>query len=456
MFAGEPPTATTRIDPAWAWAPYQPGADRPWDLKRAGHLLRRAGFGATWAELQKALADGPGKTIDRLLAPGPEADAFNRRLDELESPGDSVEALRAWWLRRMLETPHPLLEKMTLFWHGHLAASRVRVQGAALMGSYVRTLRKHALGRFDAMLAEVACDPAMLTWLGAGANRRARPTDSLARTLLERFTLGPGKFSEQDVQEAARAFTGWFVFRGEARFIPREHDEGVKRVLGSEGRFAAADVVRIALAQPAAPEFLVRKLYRWLVSETDEPRGELIAPLAGRFAKDYDVAGLVETVLRSNLFFSPGAYRRRVKGPVEYALGILRPLEALAPTERLGHELAELGQGLYEPPTSQGWPGGKHWINQATLLGRARLARELLAAKGPYGGKADPAAVGARHAAGPPARAAEFLLDLYLQGDVAAGVRAKLTEEAASAAAGADGLRRFAQAVVTLPEFQLA
>lgn len=457
MLANQP-AAKTRIDPQWAWAVYEPDAKRPWDLKLAGHLYRRAGFGAAWGDLQRALPDGPQKTVDRLLKPEGDAAAFNRQMDELESASTSIDALRAWWLRRMMETPHRLLEKMTLFWHGHLAASRGGGESAAPMRQYLATLRKHALGRFDRMLAEVSCEPAMLTWLGSTANRKAQPSDHLARTLFERFTLGPGNFSDEDVREASRAFTGWFVLRDEARFIPREHDEGVKRVLGREGKFAAEDVVRIALAQPSAPAFLVRKLYRWLVCETDEPADELVAPLASQLAKDYDISRLVETVLRSNLFFSPAAYRRRIKCPVEFALGILRPMEAIVPTEPLGRALSELGQGLYDPPTSRGWPGGKHWINQATLLGRERLARELLQGKGPYGEKVDPAAIAARYGAVQAGKAGQWLVDLYLQGDLAAEARAKLlagAPELPTAGAG-DWLRRTAYAVAALPEFQLA
>jgi uncharacterized protein (DUF1800 family) len=446
------------LDPDWAWAPYQPDAKRPWNLLRAGHLFRRAGFGATWPELATALRDGPQKTLDRLLHAPADAEAFNRQLDQDESAATSPEGLRAWWLRRIIQTPYPLLEKMTLFWHGHLATSNARVGNAVLMMRHVQLLRKHALGRFDLLLQEVSRDPAMLVWLQSGANRKARPTDHYARALLEQFTLGPGNFCEEDVREAARAFTGWFVLRDEVRYIPREHDEGTKRLLGRQGDFGAEDVVRIALGHPAAPRLLARKLYRWLVSETSEPGDALIAPLAASLGKDYNVARAVETILRSNLFFSAAAYRRRIKGPVEYALGIVRPLEGLVPTELLGSQLAGLGQDVFEPPTTQGWPGGRHWINQATLLGRAALARELLAAGGPYDGRLDPATLAARHGQTAPPDAAKMFLDLFLQGDVPDAVRTKLLTEVPQSTGGemAAWLRRFVRELVMLPEFQLA
>ena len=261
---------------------------------------------------------------------------------------------------------------MTLFWHGHLATSNAKVQNAQLMQQHVALLRKHALGRFDAMLEAVSRDPAMLVWLDADANRKAQPSEQLARALFERFTLGPGNFTEEDVARGrpgpdrlVRPAGPAPLLRSRAR---RRHQAGA----GREGNFDVDDVVRIALGQSATPRFLVRKLYRWLISETDEPDEKLIAPLAESLARDYDVSRVVETMLRSNLFFSEAAYRRRVKGPVEFAVGIVRGLEGLVPTERLGADLAALGQNLYHPPTTLGWQGGRHWINEATLIGRAQ------------------------------------------------------------------------------------
>jgi len=443
-----------------AWAPYRPDDRRPWNLARAAHLFRRAAFGADYSTLRRALADGPEATVGRLLRPEADTAAFNRQLDEYESasagPG-SAAGLRSWWLRRMIQTPHPLLEKMTLFWHGHLATSNAKVQNARLMQQHVALLRKHALGRFDALLAAVSRDPAVLVWLDAGANRKAQPTEHFARALFEQFTLGPGNFTEEDVQETARALTGWFVLRGELRYFEREHDAGTKIVLGRQGNFGVDDVVRIVLGQSATRRFLVRKLYRWLISETDEPDEELISPLADSLAADYDVSRTVETMLRSNLFFSDAAYRRRVKGPVEYAVGIVRAMERLVPTQRLGADLAALGQNLYHPPTTLGWRGGRHWINEATLLGRSKVARALLAPSGPYGGKLDPAALAAGHGFGSPEAAGPFLLDLLLGGDVLQSVRTKVLQTPPVAGKGAPArIRAIAHAVLTLPEFHLA
>jgi len=325
------------------------------------------------------------------------------------------------------------------------------------MREHVQLLRQHALGSYPPLLEAVSRDPAMLVSVGAAENRKMVPNDHYARELLARFSLGSGNFMEEDVEEAARAFTGWRVLRNRLRYFPGDHDGDVKRILGREGNFDGDDVVEIVLQQPATPRLLVRKLYRWLVSETDEPSDALLAPLAESFAADYDVARLVRTILRSNLFFSPRAYRQRIKSPVEFALGIVRGLEALAPTEKLAGDLAAMGQNLYHPPTVKGWKGGRFWLNQATLVGRSNLAAEMLLGAKPYADKLDPSAVAKKHGHAAPQAAARFLVDLFLQGDLDEGVADRLFEGAAAGEGGpAERLRRFAHAVVTLPEFQLA
>ena len=448
-------------DPAWAWSEYKPDTQRPWNLVQAGHLYRRAAFGATWDQLQQALSDGPQRTLDKLLHPQADIAAFNREHDEFESSTGSANTLRAWWLRRMILAPHPLLEKMTLFWHSHFATNGAKVKNARLMRQHVQLLRSHALNSFKALLKGISRDPAMLIWLGAEANRKARPNENFARPLLETFTLGPGNYNVKDIQEAARAFTGWFVLRSQLRYIPREHDDGLKQILGQKGNFTDDDVLQILLEHPATAQTLVRKLYRWLICETEEPNPKLIAPLAQSFAEDYDTLKLVEKMLRSNLFFSPAAYRRRIKCPVEFALSIVKPLEEVVSTTQLAQDIANLGQNLYHPPTVQGWTGGRHWINSTTMTGRHNLALALLQGSGPYGDKLNPWVIAKKHGASTRESATGFLLDLFLQGDLAPDARSTLqkTTGAPSDAEGGDitdTVRRFVHAVVTLPEFHLA
>jgi len=436
-------------DPQWAFAPYVPDAQRPWNLRWAGHLLRRAAFGGGWDELQQTVAAGPQRAIDRLLRPEADVAAFQQAYDGNESGTDDLPTARAWWLRRMLLTPHPLLEKLTLFWHGHFAASIDKVGRASMMIEQVRLLRHHASGKFDAMLHAVARDPAMLVWLDAAANHKALPSLALARTFLETYTLGPGVCSPQDVREASRAFSGLFLIQGRPRQIEREHDTGVKEVLGHRGNWMGDDVLDFALKHPATPRFVVRKLYRWLISESELPDDDYLAVLSESFAKDYDIARLVETMLRSNLFFSSVAYRQRIKCPVEFALGIARGMEQILPTVPLGHDLDGLGQGLYEPPCAKGWAGGRAWINAATLLARNNLAWAILSGTERYGNAVDPAGVAGKHGHSTAGSASRFFAELLLQGDVAP----------AAVPAGpnpGDTLRRAAHAITALPEFQLA
>jgi len=453
-----------KTDPTWAWAPYQPDANRPWDLRQAGHLLRRAGFGAGWDALQEALRDGPQRAVDRLLSPAADVAAFNRTYDDLESAVDagseSTAAIGQWWLRRMMDTPHPLLEKMTLFWHNHFATSVARGSHALSMHRHLKSLRGQALGRFSDMFHEVICDGTMLVVLDAAANRKARPSESFARAFLELLTVGPGNFTEEDVRGVARAFTGWFVIRNQVRYLEREHDDGPKKILGREGPWKHDDAVKIALAQPGTARQVVRKLYQWLISETQAPAHELIAPLAESFGKDYEIGKLVGTMLRSNLFFSAAAYRQRVKSPVEYGIGIVRGMEALVNPEPLAAELAQMGQTLCHPPTVRGWPGGTAWITDATLLRRSNLALAMFAASGPFDGKLDPWAIARKHGHSTPEGAAGFLIELYMQGDLDPAVRAELLKGIAEVdpkrVDRAQAMRQLARTGVTLPEFQLS
>jgi uncharacterized protein (DUF1800 family) len=442
-------------DAQWAWSPYQPDASRPWNLALAAHLLRRTSFGCSWPQLQKAVEDGPQASVDRIVRPEADVAAFDRSLDEYDDAAGrsgNIESLRAWWLRRIVQTPFPLREKMTLFWHSRLGVSNDRVKNAAMMVGHIRLLRDHALGSYTDLLDGVMDDPALFLGYDAQQSRKALPNENLPRQLLARLTLGPEHYGQEDLRDAARAFTGWFVLRGDLRFFEREHDTGPKTVLGRKGNWNARDVVQIVLEDPASPRRLVRELYRWFVSEATEPDSTLLDPLTDMLAEDYNVGRVVETLLRSNLFFSSVAYRQRVKSPVEYAVGIVKGLGGSIPTLPLGNDLARLGQNLFHPPTTKGWVGGRHWLNGATVLARANLAHAMLAAKSAYGGKLDPGETLRKYNYSTPEAAAKFFVDLFLQSDVPAEVSESLTtltnlED--------QSVRDFVHQVVTIPEFHL-
>jgi uncharacterized protein (DUF1800 family) len=458
--ASTPPDATTTSDPGWAWSEYQPDDKRPWTLPLVGHLLRRAAFGASWSECQQALEAGPRRTIDLLVRPQGDVAGWERTMSQDEvavSRASGIETMRAWWLRRMLLTPHPLLEKMTLFWHSHFGVSNARVNDPQLMLQHVQTLREHALGSYRAMLEAAAQDPAVLLNAGAERSPKSQPNENFIRQLMQQYSVGPGHYGDEDVREAARAFTGWAVMGGELRFLAHEHDEGSKKVLGNQGEWEPKDIVRIVLQQPATPRLVARKLYNWLVSEVDQPSDALLDPLAEMLARNYDVGEVVETILRSNHFFSPAAYRRRIKSPGEYGLGMAAALGVDVPTAPLGADLAEMGQGLYAPPTNSGWVGGRHWINGATMIARQKLAHAMFTGKGAYGDKLNVAEFARQHGCATAREAADLLLRVFVQDDVTSEVRKVLLTAVPESPVmqSADWLRDFAVQVVVLPESQL-
>jgi len=438
-------------DPAWAWAPFQPDAARPWDLRLAAHLYRRAAFGGTWSELQRALSEGPQATVDRLVRPTPEAAAFNRLYDDYENAAAASAGYgsQAWWLRRMIKSPQPLQEQVTLFWHNHFGISNVHVKNNASLCRHTHVLRQHGLGSFEELLDAVLAQPAVWICLGARDQGKRSLSDRSVRIVMDQYTLGPGRCTDSDAREAARALTGWIITQGELRFVPAEYDATPKKILGQEGDFDRKALVRILAKHPATGHWLAWKLVRWFISDTANPSDSLQAPLASRLTSDGNIAKGLEMLLRSNLFFSTEAYRQKVRSPVELALGIIRPLEGRTGTLHLAADLAKLGQDLYEPPTIQGWAGGLAWINSLTLLGRAKLAEALLAESGAYEGKLDPAAVVSRH--GPQAKdgGKQLLIDLWLQGDLA-------PESLDAMAASSFDARHVAARLASLPEFQLA
>jgi uncharacterized protein (DUF1800 family) len=458
------------IDPRWAWAPYEPGAKAPWDLKKVGHLYRRAGFGATSTELESGLRDGPEKTIALLLEGNEEkADDAMNEVKEGVRQANSGQQLAAWWLYRILYSSNPLREKMTLFWHNHFATSNAKVRNAGFMLQQYDLMHRHALGSFRALLRAMSTDPAMMVWLDIRDSKKGMPNENYARELMELFSLGIGHYTEKDIREAARAFTGWSLRGEETIFTAAQHDDGDKTVLGQTGNWEPDDIVRICLEQASAPTLIVGKLYQFLVSETVPATPELLAPLAEQFRQsDFDFGALLATVLRSNLFFSPTMYRTRVKAPVEFAIGIVRALEGRVGTTALAQALEGLGQNLFHPPSVKGWDGGTAWLNGQTLLFRQNLALALTSTEDPrFGRRTDPALLARKHHKMSDAEVVEFFLRLFLQDDVPAESRARLfTYQENSrklsfpkywteADAADHRVRALCHLVLALPEFQL-
>jgi uncharacterized protein (DUF1800 family) len=442
------------------WAPFKPTRKDPWDLRKVAHLHRRAGFGGTWAELQRDLGVGPAASVDRLLKPPARTVSEQQVLDGLRQgvldSGD-VDRLKAWWVYRILFGPDPLREKLALFWHGHFATSNRKVGNIAQMLRQNELLTRHALGGFAELLQGIIGDPAMLVWLDGAGSKKEKPNENFAREFLELFTLGLGPYTEKDVREAARAFTGWTLEDGEARFLDADHDSGRKTFLKQTGPWKPADVVRITLEQPACAEFLCRKLYRFFVSEHDEPK-DLLRPLAEELrAKEYDIGHVLGVILRSQPFYASSVCRQRIKGPVEFSAGLLRMLEVPRDQVRLlALALAcdRQGQELFAPPSVKGWDGGKTWLNSATLLERANWGNDVVWGNADFGLKPYDPLAWAKQNDIAPEKVIDALIDLLLQGDLEGTARDLVQRTGRDGTA--DGLRKAIQMILHCPGFQLA
>jgi uncharacterized protein (DUF1800 family) len=455
------------------WAPFEPSAADPWDLRKVAHLHRRAAFGATWLELERDRKSGPAASVARLFQPGslaPDQEQVTKALED--GIGNDVERLKAWWLYRMLFGPDPLREKLTLFWHGHFATSNRKVGDVRLMLEQNDLFRSHGLGRFSDLLTRVVGDGAMLVWLDGIGSKKEKPNENFAREFLELFTLGIGHYEETDIRQAARAFTGWGgganAAKGQQspfRFNPQAFDGGVKKFLRQTGPWKPEDIVRIALEQPACALFLCRKLYRFYVSEVDEPTPALLEPLAEELrASNYSVRQVLTTIFRSRHFYDRATYRARIKSPVEFSVGLVRMLEVQPTDQMLVLPLAvaceRQGQDLFYPPNVKGWDGGKTWINSTTVLERGNWATDLVWGNRDFGLKPYEPQAWARRNQIPGAKMVTSLLDLLLQGDCPDKARDLFLQRPGSERTAFDSqpqsLRKALQLMLHLPEFQLA
>jgi uncharacterized protein (DUF1800 family) len=307
-----------------AWACYEPSPEAPWDLRRVVHLHRRAGFAASWSEINRDVAEGPAASVQRLLEgksrppASPESEEFERLSTVL---GDAAIAssdggrLKAWWFYRLLFSPDPLGERLTLMWHNHFATSNQKVNDPAAMRSQNDLFRRLARAPFGTLLERAVHDPALLVWLDAPANRKGHPNENLAREFLELFSLGIGRYSESDVRETARAMTGWNVVDGESRDAPSRHDDGTKTILGQTGKWRSSDVVRIILEHPGTAERLAWRICDLLMGEgMTKPAINALAD--GLRKHQLDVGWAVGTVLRARAFFAESNLGTRVQSPV--------------------------------------------------------------------------------------------------------------------------------------------
>ncbi|HET7033788.1 MAG TPA: DUF1800 domain-containing protein, partial [Casimicrobiaceae bacterium] len=360
--------------------------------------------------------------------PGRDATAEERKAFVRSQVREGLE-LRAWWINEMTATRSPLTERMTLFWHNHFVSAQPKVRTTRLMYWQNATLRANALGNFGTLLHAIAKDPAMLVYLDGVRSRKGTPNENFAREVMELFTLGEGYYTEQDVKEAARAFTGWSLERETGRFLfrPALHDYGEKTVLGKKGHFDGDDVLDILLARPETAEHVTAKLWREFVAP-DVDAAE-VRRIAARFREaHYDIRVALKEILTSDAFYATEQRGALVKSPVELVVGTLRVFE-LRPEQALPFAVAAAGMGenLFSPPNVKGWPGGDVWINTTTLLARKQFVDRIM--------RADDA----MSMAAPSARTESGVAEAMNAGSSAA---LPVKAVAASASVDADGERR--------------
>jgi len=368
------------------------------------HLLWRAGFGPAveqlneldrynprqyWSALVKASEKPPtpievaNNAIDGLVM-GVQtfAELSKRELDpdqrkELQQRNrNGIRDLNSIWMSKMVNSSAQLREKMAFFWHGHFACRNLNV---LYQQQLLNIIRQHALGNFGTMLKAVSRSAAMLNFLNNQQNRKDHPNENFAREVMELFTIGRGNYSESDVKEAARAFTGWTAnFQGEFVFRRFQHDFGSKTVLGRSGNFEGEEVLNILLEEKKTAVYITTKLYRFLVNEI--PDAKHIQWLSDRFYKNgYEIGPLLEDIFTSDWFYENKHIGTRIKSPIELLAGIRRLLP-MQIDDATGQLLLQrgLGQVLFYPPNVAGWPGGKTWIDSSSLMLRMRVPRLLL------------------------------------------------------------------------------
>ncbi len=404
-----------------------------WDRDKAAHLLERAGFGGTPADGERLAGMTPEEAVaslvkyrripDRLASfnpspiwdpamdpfPKSRAEAVRiaretgqsmgvlmlpdwepRRLQPvvnkfffgLRSNAIETQRLATWWGHRMLVTERPLEEKLTLFWHGHFATGNAKVRDARMMERQNQMLRANASGSFRDLLLGILRDPAMLVYLDNGENVKDHPNENFGRELLELFTMGVGNYSENDIREASRAFTGWTNDVLEFRFDRVQHDYGPKTFLGQTGLFDGTDIIEIILEEPATAEFVAAKLYRFFVREEleDKVRAELGSILRNH---DYELEPLLTQIFLSKDFYGPASYATQIKGPVQLVVSTYRKLglRELPTIPDFNQLTSDLGQTLFNPPNVAGWAGGRAWVTPGSLLQRGNIFRTILFAE---------------------------------------------------------------------------
>jgi uncharacterized protein (DUF1800 family) len=394
-----------------------PITQQDWSYEKAAHLLSRAAFGGTPEEIEAAHRQGLVATLQRLLDQPADASIpppawtdpqaiVARRMEFRKArsePGNDLKAheefrhtneanisgLRDWWLKRMFGTATPLVEKMTLFWHSHFATSYAKVEAADQMWLQNDTLRRHALGNFVVLTKAISRDAAMMVYLDLHLSGKAHPNENWARELMELFTVGIGNYTEADIRESARAFTGYRVSIPSQgfHFDPAEHDGGPKTFMGRTEAWDGDGIINALSKQPACSKFMAQKLWRFFAE--DEPAKETVDALAARIRlRNYEMRPVLREIFSSAEFYADAAMHTQIKSPVQFLVGTAKLLGTDLPEPPVAQKaLRQMGQELFAPPNVKGWDGGKSWVSTSTLLFRYNFANYLI--NGDHMGAAD-------------------------------------------------------------------
>ena len=395
-----------------------PQAENTWTIFEAAHLLNRAGFGGSPSEIKTLHSLGREKAVESLIAPAEPPDAFplpawsndeqaladmRERMEQRKTvqqamrdlPPEEAEKTKreankemqmenrrhalegqGWWFRRMLKTAAPLREKMTLFWHDHFATSIQKVKQPVLMVRQNELFRHHAFGSSKDLTQAILMDPAMMLYLDTQSSKKGMPNENFAREVMELFTLGEGNYTEQDVREAARAFTGYQLNRINGKVVhnKRQWDPADKTVFGKTGPFTGKDIINLIFEKKEAARFMSKKLWEFFVYEN--PSTAALDALTASFQQaNFQTGPLLREIFLSREFYSESAIRSQIKSPVQYLIALLKQLEVADPPA--GFPITaqqQLGQILFAPPNVAGWDWGQAWINTNTLLTRYNLA----------------------------------------------------------------------------------
>ncbi len=377
------------------------------DTAMTAHLLRRAGFGARREELEQYMAMGYDGAVEALLNPsdaGNMPDDLIRRYHVEQSELRDLAGSAAYWMYRMISTSAPMEEKTALFWHGLFATGYAKLNQARSLLNQVEMFRRSGLGSFEDLLVELSKDPAMIVWLDNNENHGTAINENYGRELLELFSMGIGNYTEDDIKECARAFTGWTLGNAEYMSIraakdsiwpygriawhfdyrEEDHDDGEKTFLGETGRFNGEDIIRIIVKQESTARFVATRLFQFFAADEISEAGEKTIQdmMATYFSSGYQVRDMLRTLFQSDYFKSEEARFARVKGPVEMVVGAIRMAgnyqnPALG-IEKVSNTMLYMGQGLLQPPTVEGWHEGSEWIDSGALVERVNFAAKEL------------------------------------------------------------------------------